>query len=149
MTMIVAPTDNYNSFCNISDADIFHADRGNTSWDDFSDESKEIALIRATDYINYNYIFTGNPIFETSIDTMLLRATAMLAFYSITIDLFPIEAGVITTSDEKTLAGVGTLKNTYSTRKADRFPTITNMLANIAQWAPPSTNHVQVGYVQK
>lgn len=145
---ISAPETDYNSYCTVLQADTYHTDRANAVWATTADPFKEAALIRATDYISANYTFSVNPIAET-VDQSLVNATAMLALYSLTIDLFPVENSEQVTSSEKSLAGVGTLKSTFSLTKNDRFEFITNMLANIAVYAPIRGSRVTIGWNTK
>lgn len=135
MAFTVAPTLNYNSYASVAAADTFHQDRGNTAWAALTNTAKEQALVRASDYIAANYTFSINPVSD-DVEPALVTATSILALYSVTVDLFPVESSTITTSDEKSLAGVGSVKATYSRTKADRFPIVSNMLANIASYAP-------------
>lgn len=50
---------NSNSYISVEFADDYFADRGDASWDATSYMDKQVALIRATDYININYAFVG------------------------------------------------------------------------------------------
>lgn len=47
------------SYVSVSDADAYHVSFGNTDWAGYSTEQKEIALRRATVYIDSNYTFAG------------------------------------------------------------------------------------------
>jgi hypothetical protein len=43
---------NANSYASVADADAYHELRGNSVWTEAADSDKEIALVRATDYID-------------------------------------------------------------------------------------------------
>lgn len=47
------------SYCEVADADAYHAKMGNTAWASVSAEDKEIALRRATQYLDAVYAFPG------------------------------------------------------------------------------------------
>ena len=53
-----------NSYADIADADAFQADRGRQAWLDATDEVKDAALVRATDYIDgrWELKFSGKPL---------------------------------------------------------------------------------------
>lgn len=53
---------NSNSYASAADADAYFTDRGNTTWASYAVSQKEAALIRATDYIDANYIFRSVPL---------------------------------------------------------------------------------------
>lgn len=50
---------NANSYIDVAWADTYFTDRGNTDWTDASTSAKQVALIRATDYIDVTYVFIG------------------------------------------------------------------------------------------
>lgn len=50
---------NATSYVSVADADAYATDRGDTTWAALSTENKEIALIKATDYIDKNYTWLG------------------------------------------------------------------------------------------
>ncbi|HSW65281.1 MAG TPA: DnaT-like ssDNA-binding protein [Dissulfurispiraceae bacterium] len=41
-----------NTYASLADADAYWADRGNSTWEDATDDEKAAALIQATDYLN-------------------------------------------------------------------------------------------------
>ena len=46
---------NANSYVSVSEADAYHADRGNAAWANASADEKEQALIKATEYLDFRY----------------------------------------------------------------------------------------------
>ena len=44
-----------NAYCTVAFANEYFTDRGNTTWDDAFTDAKEIALIKATDYIELRF----------------------------------------------------------------------------------------------
>ena len=44
-----------NSYISLTDANTYHSLRGNSKWNDWSDEKKEYAIIRSTDYIDARF----------------------------------------------------------------------------------------------
>lgn len=44
-----------NSYASVAQADTYHADRGNTAWASATTSNKQIALIKATDYLERHY----------------------------------------------------------------------------------------------
>lgn len=94
-----------NSYATLADANSYHTDRGNTSWTG-TNEAKQAALIKATDYIEqvygtrfigeqidvdqslswprYTDIFASNVLPEN-----LIKATCQLALEALTTDLNP------------------------------------------------------------
>lgn len=58
--------DGANSYATVSEADDYHEDRGNTSWTG-TDEAKQAALVKATDYIEGRWAgsFKGQKEFNT------------------------------------------------------------------------------------
>lgn len=45
---------NSNTYASLASADTYHADRGNSVWAEASESDRQVALIRATDYIDLN-----------------------------------------------------------------------------------------------
>lgn len=50
------------SYISVSDADAYHSSFGNTEWAGYSSSEKEVALRRATVYIDSNYSFLGHKL---------------------------------------------------------------------------------------
>jgi hypothetical protein len=44
-----------NAYISVADADTHHADRGHTTWTDFTSPEKEVAIVRASDYIDKRF----------------------------------------------------------------------------------------------
>lgn len=95
---------NANSYIDVAYADSYFTDRGNTGWTGATTQAKQIALIKATDYIETRWgrRFLGSgPLTETQglsfprLDTFsgipegLKRATAEYAERALTADLMP------------------------------------------------------------
>lgn len=176
MGMIVAPTTGYNSYCSLAFAATYHADRGNTAWDDADDaDQKAPALIKASDYIDANYQFNVDvietidsdddpvSIFESLgggdyvevitpdsdddsndpkvVNPLVVRATALLAFYALTEDLFPIRDSREVLEEQNTGEGIGSIRTKYNPAHTDRFPAVSAILA------PITTNSASGVYV--
>lgn len=131
-----------NSYADIDFADTFHADRGNASWAEASQVKREQALIRATDYIDRNYIFSGvalskdqalqAPRLEGSMKPVV-RATAMLAL--IILDDGEMQRSEDQNITQKSVEIAGAIKEsvTYdSVKSSDQFEQVTLELAGTA-----------------
>lgn len=133
MAIIIAPTDDFNSFISEATADAYLANRGMTAWDD-ADEKAPL-LIQATDFIIYNY----TPVDEYSfideddvVNPLVEAATALLAYYAMTEDLFAVRDSREVIEEESTLEGVGSDRKRYRVGNVDRFPMVSRMLSSIA-----------------
>lgn len=62
---------NANSYALVADADAYWADRGNTAWAALSNSNKQIALVKATDYIDNR--FGGRMIGTKATETQALE----------------------------------------------------------------------------
>lgn len=51
-----------NSYITLAYAETYHDDRGNTSWASATSSTQQAACIKATDYIQSNFIFTGGVV---------------------------------------------------------------------------------------
>lgn len=140
---------NANSYAAVAFADTFHTDRGNSEWAVATTAAKEAALVRATDYIDSNYVFPGskltasqalaNPrLGETALKAALTRATALLALYALSTSLFPTLATDRVTSRTEKLDGVGSIAETFDDAATDRYPAVTAMLKDIIVTASTS-----------
>lgn len=144
------PTPNFNSFDTLEQASDYHNDRGNVEWAALNTASKQANLIKGTDYIKSNYVFAVQPWDEDGVvEPMLVAATAQLALYAITTDLAPVGDDRVLTSESSKLDGLGAISQTFAAGlTADRFPAITNMLANLATYSPAtSKSRVIVGRI--
>jgi hypothetical protein len=54
-----------NSYVSIIEADTYHSLRGNTIWASATESDKVVALVRATDYVDTRWKFTGEPVKST------------------------------------------------------------------------------------
>jgi hypothetical protein len=54
-----------NTCISLADATTYHALRGNEIWADASESDQVVALIRATDYVESRWTFTGTPLLTT------------------------------------------------------------------------------------
>lgn len=54
-----------NSYVSIIEADTYHSLRGNTIWASATESDKVVALVRATDYVDARWKFTGEPVKST------------------------------------------------------------------------------------
>jgi len=50
---------NANAYCSVAFADAYMADRGRTDWAAATNDARQIAIIKATDFIDHNYKFVG------------------------------------------------------------------------------------------
>lgn len=96
-----------NSYADVTTADTYHSDRGNSSWSSLSTPQKQAALIKATDYIDQEYgpSFIGEQYSEgqalewprsglssigyDEIPDALIQAVCLLALEASTTDLNP------------------------------------------------------------
>lgn len=137
-----------NSYGSVAGADSHFDDRGDARWAAATSDEKRAALIRATDYIDANYVFKSvrltatqaleNPryvIFEelAGIPPALVKATYELALIALDTKLDP----VITSRDviiNEVTAGPITKKTTFDAarRVTDNYPAITKLLKPLA-----------------
>lgn len=93
---------NANSYCTVAFANDYFTERGNLTWIDAFDAAKEIALIKATDYIELRYAnrFKDNILFPdvpqalsfprtgtVAMPVQLLRATCEYALRALSAEL--------------------------------------------------------------
>lgn len=74
-----------NSYASVAEADTYWAERGNATWTADTTDNKEIALIKATDYIEQTFVFIGDkatsiqrlswPRVNAYVDRYLLEST--------------------------------------------------------------------------
>lgn len=133
-----------NSYADVETADAFHADRDNAAWSAASDTAKASALIRATDYIDANYIFRSvtltadqalqNPRYaDEKLAPALVKATIMLASDLLTIDPNkPLDERDVIAKTTGVGSGAVTTSKTFDKRNTDRFEHITKVLKSIA-----------------
>lgn len=131
MAIIVAPDTGYNSFLSVADADTFHTDRNTAAWLASDSASKAAALIRASDYIDANYLFDTDPVTDT-VDPLLEKATAVMAVYALTATLTEPKSQADPKLEWKRLEGVGMTRTDYFGRLTDPYPAVTAILAPIA-----------------
>jgi len=55
LSLVTTPLNVAESYCSVTDADTYHAARGQASWADLSTQVKEECLRKATDYIEQKY----------------------------------------------------------------------------------------------
>jgi hypothetical protein len=135
------------SYISVTDADSYHADRGNTSWAALSDADKEAALRRATDYMlqTYRQNWKGRrttsdqsldwPRYDVAVDGFevdsdwvpdaVARACAELALRASAEDLSPdLERGVV-----RERIDVIEVEYDAASPQAKRYRAIDNLLA--------------------
>ncbi len=66
-----------NTYISLADASTYHALRGNEMWADATESDQVIALVRATDYVDSRWTFTGEA-FKTTQALSFPRATTYL-----------------------------------------------------------------------
>jgi hypothetical protein len=91
-----------NSYCTVSFANDYFTERGNLTWDDAFTDAKEVALIKATDYIELRFAnkFKDSTLFpdtpqalsfprtgKIAIPVQLLRATCEYALRALSAEL--------------------------------------------------------------
>lgn len=64
-----------NTYISLADASTYHALRGNEVWADASESDQVIALVRATDYVETRWTFTGAPFTTTQALSFPMAAT--------------------------------------------------------------------------
>lgn len=133
-----------NSYADVAEADAYFADREIAAWSAATAQNRSAALIRATDYIDANYIFRSvkavdeqsleNPRYP--LDTLspyLVKATIELALQLLSIDPFAAVTQRDIVSETTTIEGALTDSKDYSQERVnDAFPMITKILRNIA-----------------
>lgn len=119
----------YNSYASLEAADAYQRARKNEAWaENYDDEDREAALIRATDYLDAVYTL---PKPTGEVHPLIVRATIVMANYALTDDFFAKEQrGVVEIEEE--LSGVGKQRTKFDAEdKSDPYPMITRILAPI------------------
>ena len=145
MTLIADPGhENANSYATLAEADAFHATRGGDDrWTDRTALQKQGALIRATDFIDANYVFksvrnTADQPLEAprypsaDLDARLVKATILLAVHMLDGDANERKDRAVE-SETKRLEGVGSTSTQYAKKERDPYPLITKTLSAIAK----------------
>lgn len=131
------------SYATVQEADQYHSIRQNTAWDDATNDAREAALVRATDYIDALYRAKSPrtvwlqplqwPTLEDAqVPASVVRATVELALYALTGPLFgpPAARGIKSTKLE---GDAGKKEVVYDDiTSGDPYPAITNLLADVA-----------------
>ena len=133
-----------NSYASVSAADAFHTDRANSTWGDAATDEKQVALVKATDYIDASYVFRSVKATdeqalecprweEVSVNPNVIKATALLALHMLTDNPNVKVAQDPVVSESSELEGVGSKSVTYDrARSLDPYPFVTKMLAKVA-----------------
>jgi len=112
----------------VSEADAYHALRGNEDWQYFgTDAEKLAALYRASDFIRASYRFTQSE----TVSELVREATIRLAPVIDTLSTFREAAGIKT--KKESLDGAFSEETTYfdAVASADPFPDITALLSSV------------------
>ncbi|GGD64607.1 hypothetical protein GRI62_11860 [Erythrobacter arachoides] len=134
-----------NSYADIVTADAFHKLRNNQAWADAAESAKTAALVRATDYLDANYIYVSVPATEFQalehprisnpdiLDARIVKATIMLAEKFLTDDPLATPSPTVISTTEK-LEGVGESSTTYAAPVpvSDPYPQVTRTLGKMA-----------------
>lgn len=145
MAFTVAPTDNWNSYLSVAGSNTYLADHGYIAWEDVDDDDKKTALVRATSYINSMYLFSTDAIdADDVVEPAVEKATALLALYAVSEDLFAVNDSRDILESESSLDGVGSERVKYDARRNDRYPLVTALLRDLAS---PVSSGVVVGRI--
>lgn len=146
MALIVAPTAGAESYISVSDADAYHAARGNAAWALLTNEAKEQTLRKATDYMGRysgrwkgerlnagqvldwpraGVVVDGYEINWETVPAAIANACALLALKASAGDIAP-DLG-----PQKQSVKVGPIETTYAagTRQATRYQSAETLLA--------------------
>lgn len=149
--------DGANGYISVADCDAYHSERGNAAWTG-DNATKEAAIIRAADYLDYAYSWKGQRIsgeqpmmwprdlwnqnsltvdFSASeVPPRVVRANAELALLALTGSLMPAQDGGKLTSESVSVGGAITRSRSYAGGGADptqrRFPFVDRMLSELA-----------------
>lgn len=143
-----------NSYATTSQADAVYSDRGNTEWSALVVSQKEIALIKATDYIDAYYTFKSvkstdtqalqNPRYgEEGIDPAIVKACILLAVHMTVENPNTSQDRPVDVIEEK-LDGVASEKKEYSKRSFDPYPLITGILKDVATYHSGSASSMKM-----
>lgn len=133
---------NAESYVSVADADTHHANFGNAGWVDYSQEEKEVALRRATVYLDTTYEFAGEKKFynqrlmwprygyadyEVFPEPNLVQACCELALRAAAGELVP------DTEDQVILREViGPIRTDYAYKSAEvRYTSVDRLLRNL------------------
>lgn len=110
----------------LTDADTYHALRGNDSWEDLTDEAKTAALHRASDYISAFYSLKAEV--EEDDDVLLNAITVLAAVFATDTPAMKQDPKVVSYSEE-----LGPIKEskTYAAGSYDPYPQVTGMMKSI------------------
>lgn len=134
--------DGANAYIDLAGADSYHAARGNAGWTG-TDPAKEAALIKAADYLNFAFDWTGDQVDEAQamawprdtvqgLPLVVANANAELALLALAGDLMPATTGPRLASESVSVGGSITRSRSFaggggfSTDR--RFPFIDRML---------------------
>lgn len=150
MTMIVEDgtgLPNANSYAAVAATNTYFTDRGIDTWTNATTTAREQALIKATDYIDANYIFLSVPLTDTqslanprynqgiTLKSSLVKATMELALVFLSAAPSNTAVGPAIVIKELQADGVGYSKVQYTQTAVtpDPYPTITKILRPIAK----------------
>lgn len=134
-----------NSYADVATADAYFEARFVEGWNDqIPSAAREGALIRATDFIDANYVFVGVPLTDTQalanprdhethvFSKAVVKATIELAYIALTTDLFaPIAREVKST--QESLGSLSSRTEYAETKASDPYPHITAILKGVAR----------------
>lgn len=149
--------ENANSYASLSAADAYFDARNKTVWADASTKNKEAALIRATDFIDANYVFYSVPktknqslknprLDDDVLANELVKACLELSLIALERDIFEVDNSQYLLSSTESGDGIGSISETYSELKKDSFQIITNILRPIAK---KRSSNAQIGRLVK
>lgn len=146
MALIVPPTAGATALCSVAHADSYHAARGAGAWALLTNDAKEQAIVRATDYLTVysqrwkgvrtdadqpldwpraGVVANGYDVDSDTVPDAVANACALLALKGSTADLAP-DLGA-----QKQSVKVGPIETSYfaGTRQTPKFQAVDNMLA--------------------
>lgn len=132
----------YDSFISLADANSYHALRATPGWLEATDDQRNAALVRATDYLKITYRFTIDPLADDEVNPLLAMATKIMAGYALSETLQESRSEAFIVEREEEGEGVGKERFKYSEGTRDRFPIVTKLLAPIVENGTSGTSYV-------
>lgn len=146
-----------NGYISVADCDAYHSERGNTGWTGDA-PTKEAAIIRAADYLDFAYSWKGQRISDeqpmmwprdlwnqdaltvdfslAEVPDPVVRANAELALLALSGSLMPAQTGGKLASESVSIGGAITRSRSFAGGGGDnserRFPFIDRMLSRFA-----------------
>jgi hypothetical protein len=146
-----------NCYIDVADCDAFHSERGNAAWTGNA-AAKEAAIIKASEYLDYMYVWKGERITDTQpmqwprllrpadardftlnsnyVPPEVVKANAMLALLALTGELAPEQSGQRLQSESVSVGGAVTRSRSFAGgggfSNERRFPMVDAILSRFA-----------------